>query len=88
VKHTIYTVVLELAPHLSPELLEQLFEQIKKMPTSEYDKEALIFIQNFTTVSLRHSSVSETHTLWSLTSLTGEQQELVWLEFVLAVDTR
>jgi hypothetical protein len=57
VKHTIYTSIRDLLPQMGMDLVDHLFEQIKKVPMLEYDTETLVFLQSFTLSTLARLNV-------------------------------
>lgn len=46
---------------MNMDLVDGLFEQIKKLPVQEYDTETLIFLQSFTVSTLARLNVSDAH---------------------------
>eukprot|EP01119_Soliformovum_irregulare_P021052 TRINITY_DN6926_c0_g2_i1.p1 TRINITY_DN6926_c0_g2~~TRINITY_DN6926_c0_g2_i1.p1 ORF type:complete len:2370 (+),score=711.86 TRINITY_DN6926_c0_g2_i1:42-7151(+) len=56
VKHSIYTSITELAPHLQSNLIESLFERTKQLAYNQYDKETLALVKAITTIALKQSN--------------------------------
>ncbi len=49
--------MIDLAPYLSLEYINSLFEKMKKVPVTEYDLETLKVVQLFTTTALSKATV-------------------------------
>jgi hypothetical protein len=60
VKNVIFSAMMELLPHLSAKLVDQLFDLVRRLPLPEYDLETLNFLVAFSTHAIK-TYVSSQH---------------------------
>lgn len=50
----IYTIIKDLVPYISEELIDSLFQRILTVPQKQYDEKFLVFLKDFTLKALEN----------------------------------